>query len=263
MNFAWSVGGFPRCQKSWCGSCYTSNPNFKFHKNKLESMEHLVEVNGKTSNLWKRKAMSEKDYEEARDGDHLVTTFQCDLCIFRRILNTDPDPSSRTDEALLAHIRRANLDAFWSRARGTIKNNRGTTKQNIKDMALVGLIGPYYDRGPSPPIDHAGYETAIAILVDTKRPRKHSPDHKQWDSSRKVKSTIANFERATSMDILNNLAFVDDNKGMATRLMCIPTSSFWFQRFSQGCRGRSRHRPPQHLVRTSTTPSSTTQRCCR
>ena len=164
--------------------------------------------------------------------------------------NRNPEPDSLTDDTLLAYVRRANLDAFWSRARGTVKGNKGTIERTIRDVASLGLVGPFYDNGPTPAIDHAGYETAIALLVDTRRPRTHSSTHKQWDSSRRVKSAIANFERATSTNTYNNLAFVDDNKGSVARLMCIPTSSFWFQRFSQGCRARMGQVTKQNLALT-------------
>ena len=100
------------------------------------------------------------------------------------------------------------------------------------------MFGPFYDRGPTPTYDHAGYETAMALLIDTKRPGKHDPTHKQWDSSRRVKSAIGNFERATAHAFWNNMAFVDDDKGTCMRLQCLPSFSMWYQRFAQGCQGR-------------------------
>ena len=138
MNFAWSVDGFPRCRSCWCGSCYTSSNIVSFFKAKLESVEHIVEVDGKSQNLWRRKAVSELDYEEARDGDHLITPFQCDICVFRRIKGMDPDVNSHSDTLTLSYIRRANLDAFWSRARGTIKNNKSTVDRTIEGFSPFG-----------------------------------------------------------------------------------------------------------------------------
>ena len=201
-------------------------------------MDHAVEIDGRTESLWKRKTINTCDYEEARDGDHLITPFQCDLCVFRRLKNLNPDPDSKTDKLVLDYIRRANLDAFWSRARGTVKNNKGTIDRIIKGFSPFGLAGPFYDKGPTPSYDHAGYETAIALLIDSKRPGKYDASHKQWDSSRRVKSAISNFERSTSHSSWNNLAFVDDEKGTSMRLNWLPSSSMWYQRFAQGCRSR-------------------------
>ena len=201
-------------------------------------MEHIVEVDGREANLWRRKAISDKDYEEARDGDHLMTPFQCDLCIFRRIKGVNPDTNSHSDKLTLSYIRRSNLDAFWSRARGTVRNNKGIVERTIEGFSPFGLFGPFYDKGPTPSYDHAGYETSMALLIDSKRPGKYDGSHKQWDSTRRVKSAIGNFERASSNYFWNNVAFVDDNKGTCLRLQCLPSFSMWYQRFAQGCRGR-------------------------
>ena len=201
-------------------------------------MEHITEVDGRSENLWRRKAINEKDFEEGRNGDHLITPFQCDLCVFRRIKGIDPNSSSESDKLTLAYIRRTNLDALWSRARGTVQNNKGTVDRIINGFSPFGMYGPFYDWGPTPAFDHASYETAMALLIDSNRQGKHDSSHKQWDSSRKVKSAIGNFERASATSFWNNVAFVDDNKGSSTRLHCIPTSSMWYQRFAQGCRSR-------------------------
>ena len=50
----------------------------------------------------------------ARDGDHLTTPFQCDLCHFRNIQGRDPLAHSDKDCLLLEFIRRANLDVHYA-----------------------------------------------------------------------------------------------------------------------------------------------------
>jgi hypothetical protein len=60
---------------------------------------------------------------EGRNGDNLVCPFQCDLCHFRNIKKRDPFASGLKDLSLLCGIRRANLDAFWTRRPGTVKIN--------------------------------------------------------------------------------------------------------------------------------------------
>jgi hypothetical protein len=45
----------------------------------------------------------------ARDGDHLVTPFQCDLCHFCNIMGRDPIHNSPQDVRLQKLIRRANF----------------------------------------------------------------------------------------------------------------------------------------------------------
>jgi hypothetical protein len=59
----------------------------------------------------------------ARNGDHLMLTFQCELCHFRNIQGKDPMAGNKKHEDLMVHIRRCNLDAFWSREKGSVSNN--------------------------------------------------------------------------------------------------------------------------------------------
>lgn len=61
----------------------------------------------------------ESDFLCARPGDHLFCPFECDACAFFRLKRNLPDPKSRTDSLLQIYIRRANLDAFWSRRPST------------------------------------------------------------------------------------------------------------------------------------------------
>jgi hypothetical protein len=66
----------------------------------------------------------ENDYLSARPGDHLFCPFECDGCAFFHLKWRLPDPKSRVDSLLQVFIRRANLDAFWSRRPGTVEGMR-------------------------------------------------------------------------------------------------------------------------------------------
>ena len=114
--------------------------------------------------------------------------------VFRRLRQGEPNKSSYSDNLLLKYIRRANLDAFWSRAKGTVKEC-GNVKRNMEDLKFLGLSGPYYDPRPSPSDDSCGYEAAISLLVDSQRKGNYADDHKQWQSVCKLRSTISSFER--------------------------------------------------------------------
>jgi hypothetical protein len=63
------------------------------------------------------------DFYEARNGDSLLTPFQCDLCHFRNILGRGPVPSSFKDSKILAFIRRANFDSTRQREPNTVSAN--------------------------------------------------------------------------------------------------------------------------------------------
>ena len=110
-NFCWRVGGFPSCKMTWCGKCYTSHKDLKFHR---QLDQRTAKANPTLNAKWRNKKPVENDYEFARPGDSLAVPFQCDLCIFRRITDEDPNPTSATNTLLLQYIRRANLDSFWS-----------------------------------------------------------------------------------------------------------------------------------------------------
>ena len=136
----------------------------------------------------------------------------------------------------MKYIRRANLDSFWSRAPRTISNDLGNISRSIKNMARVGLVGPYYDPGPFPSYDACGYEAAIALLIDSQQPGTYHDDHKQWQSIRKLRSAISNNERASFRNA--GVAMVSDDNSKSQRFQDGGTSSFWFNRFTQGCSNR-------------------------
>jgi len=84
----------------------------------------------------KKKKVDHKEYEVARPGDGLLVPFQCDGCVFRRLRQVEPDSTSASDRVLfLMYIRRANLDAFWSRAPKTVSNELGNATRNIRNIS--------------------------------------------------------------------------------------------------------------------------------
>jgi hypothetical protein len=73
---------------------------------------------------WGNKPRAPVEYLVARDGDHLLVPFECNLCIFRKLQRYDPLSTLEQDRLLLACIQRITLDAFWSRASSTVAGNR-------------------------------------------------------------------------------------------------------------------------------------------
>eukprot|EP00978_Attheya_sp_CCMP212_P026979 scaffold89845_cov24-Attheya_sp.AAC.1 len=61
-------------------------------------------------------------FKFARDGDHLMCPFQCDLCQFINVKKRHP-ANLPGDDMLLLCIRRANLDACWARESSTVYQN--------------------------------------------------------------------------------------------------------------------------------------------
>ena len=154
-NFYWSIGNFPPCHRMWCGKCHTLGSDSLFHIASAltlgptrESGTEIAEEKTKLRNVWKGKLRDKRDFQEGRDGDHLMIPFECDLCIFRKLRGTDPEASSSQDILLETCIRRMNLDAFWSRAKSTVYQNKRQLMNSLELSVMVGLQGSYEHAGP-------------------------------------------------------------------------------------------------------------------
>ena len=238
-NFCWSVGRYNQCQAAWCGKCYTSDRTITYHKERDPRItQENLEDEGDVFALWKSKGPSPQDFDIARPGDHLICPFLCDLCIFHIVRQEEPQPESHQDKVLLSHIRRVNLDAFWSRSRSTVKNNARIVRQTLADARSHGMFGPYRDPGPAPLWDICGYEIAICMITDSLRSGKYSESHKQWDTIRRVKSSVSNQEKTNFNDLHQRVVVMEDTKGGTQRLFGGRAGSFWLSRFQQGCRLR-------------------------
>ena len=64
-----------------------------------------------------------KRFLEARNGDHLMVPFQCELYHFRNVYGREPEPNNFKDKEFFMFARTANLDAFWSWEPPTVWNN--------------------------------------------------------------------------------------------------------------------------------------------
>ena len=69
VNFGWSWLGYPPCESIWCGHCYSSSTEFKFH---IRSKPVNDEDEERFENAWKLK-WDDLEHMTARDGDHLLT----------------------------------------------------------------------------------------------------------------------------------------------------------------------------------------------
>jgi hypothetical protein len=181
----------------WCGKCYTTKNELAFHISRLTEEEEFANAHPQDcpwmQKNWGRKARSEDDYLQARDGDCTLVPFECDLCIFRKLAKMpNPDPRNPEHKLLMSCIQRMTLDAFWSRSTATVNGQRGKLKQGLVLSLLVGLDGPYSNDGPYPAFDHVGYEVAIQMLLMSRQKGIHSPTHLQFDTIRKLRTVYAN-----------------------------------------------------------------------
>jgi hypothetical protein len=59
-------------------------------------------------------------YKCPRDGDYLMTRFQCGKCHFRNTKGRDPEHGNRSDGLFERCIRRATVDSFWLKEDATV-----------------------------------------------------------------------------------------------------------------------------------------------
>jgi hypothetical protein len=112
-NFLSRRGGFAPCMGAWCPGCYVPLGIKRF------PIRQLIDNDGE-------ELIEEKDsarFSQARAGDHLMTPFQCETCHVRNLLGRNLRPDKASDIELKEMIRRANLDAFWSREKSTVSSN--------------------------------------------------------------------------------------------------------------------------------------------
>jgi hypothetical protein len=182
-NYAKTVGNWTPCRSIWCGECYISSPSVHYFvaseaqcttdQNDQERLDHK----------WKKKAQDEKDkYHVARRGDHLMVSFECGLCIFRKLYRREPNLQSPVDNLAFVTIRRVDLDALWARTKDTVLGNASLVSLGLKNLAELSLTGPYLDSGPLPDYDHCGYEVAMQMVNESKSNCRNATGYKQFDS---------------------------------------------------------------------------------
>ena len=141
-NFGRAVIGCTPCKRMWCPGCHTSSPRVWFHiaRRQGEAIDLTVgseDNKDQMTLVWRRKKRDADAFKKARRGDDLmVYQFECDWCVFLKLKKKLPDLTIATDVLLMACIRRATLDAFWSRAGSTV-NGQATLVQ--KGIALSKL----------------------------------------------------------------------------------------------------------------------------
>jgi len=221
-NFASPRNGWPACRGVWCGRCYTKPQHVKFFQ---------AIAQDESGFHWSRPRDLLR-HECARDGDNLLTTFQCDLCVFRNL--TERDPGSR-DQFLLDCIRQANLDAFWGREAATVDSTRRAVRQTITALRQVHVRPPYPPLGPFPVADTVGYAVAIAMLIKSRDPGRYA-NYQQFESIRKLRAGYSNVYMASLSGAMSLRTVGGDTAKLS--LNDCPTHSQWFEKFSRGCLSR-------------------------
>jgi hypothetical protein len=75
--------------------------------------------------------------------------FQCDVCHFRNIQGRSPSDDHH-DKLFILCIRRANLDALWSRESSIVRVNRGRFNKAMELSEMLALENLMQRRVRSP-----------------------------------------------------------------------------------------------------------------
>lgn len=228
-------GFWPNCKGYWCDGCYKLDDDGFFPIRKPTDEEgYVLEV--------------EKDigrFLYGREGDHLVTSFQCDCCHFRNITGRSPQ-SDGSDDTVLKFIRRANLDALWSRSPGTVRNTVREVRNLRTKASMLGLDAEAMlpPMGPWPVKDIHGIGVAVCILLRSLDPGKNETTI-QFSTSQKMKSAFANVWKASLRGSEGAVVSRDTVKLFHTDC---PTHGDWFERFTKGMHDRMGDKVKQDLA---------------
>ena len=179
------VADLPVCKGAWCAGCFKQDERDAFPVLSASDLDDFIEDEELVEEEPNR-------FKTARDGDHLLTPFQCDCCHFVNIHMKLPS-SSKKDQNLLLHIRQAILDSFWSRESSTVKSNLYQLKNTRKKAEALGVESVFLpQRGPFPVEDAWGMLTTVLVLLKSLDPGRNST-HVQYQTVRKFRSALSNF----------------------------------------------------------------------
>lgn len=169
----------------------------------------------------------------ARDGDHLITPFQCDYCLFVMLTSRAPLQLNRQDALLQCCIRRANLDAFWGRESSTVLANRRNLNQllSLWDSQVGIPPNALPPLGPYPNHDLFGVSVAVGMLLKSLQPGRYR-NYCQFETIRKLRSAYSNVYHASIESAQSSMTLGRDTA--KAYLTTCPTQSMWFERFVKG-----------------------------
>ena len=184
-------------------------------------------------------------FMEARNGDNLITPFQCDLCHFRNILGRGPTRTNFKDCKILALIRRANLDALWAREPTTVMANLREAIRMEKFTTQLELPSVTPSMGPFPLKDDFGMLPAIALLDRSLAKGIHA-EHVQWGTFRRAMSVVTNVSQAGVSGLGDSVGAYERNR---TWISGVATHKFWYSRFMHGVHKRvGEVRKPDEII---------------
>jgi hypothetical protein len=186
-NFATTHLCWSPCQSIWCGPCYVPHH--------LDNFFHYVPTDAKGFDWCPPEEVVR--HQCARDGDHLLCPSQCNLCQFHNFQHRNPLPGDPRDSLLLCCICRSYLDAMWGREPHTVQATLHPAKQMLSQWHVLGLCPAFPAFRPFSVDDSFGLRVAIAMLLKSLEPGRHSGTHQQFETIRKLWAGFSNIFMAS------------------------------------------------------------------
>lgn len=167
---------------------------------------------------------------QARNGDHVIVPFQCELCHFRNVYGREPEADNYKDKELFVFARKANLHSFWSREHPTVRNNLKELIRMMKTEKRFGFVCTTPPLGPFPVNNDPGMKAAIAILDRSLDKGSYGPNV-QWATFRKLMSGVRKTSQAGVKGLGDSVGAYKRNKIWISKAI---SHQFWFSRFMVG-----------------------------
>ena len=216
------------CLAVWCGKCFVPYPSDTFPIQKTQDKEEHLET----------EEQLQHRFRCGRNGDHLMgIPFECDLCHFRNLNGFDPSPRNPKDQYTLLVIRRALLDAFWSRERSTVIGNLSRLILDYRSGMSVLSIA----RCPLPVlrsnkvVDRVGMGPSLLMLHASRQAGKYTPSLKH-DSTRR---TLTWHNNAHAAGEKSSSSVILTNQEKSFHIIDAPHSSCWREWLVLGMKRRT------------------------
>ena len=132
---------------------------------------------------------------------------------------------------VMIFIRRANLDAMWSREPGTVYGNLGEARRMARFAASVGIPSLPLLTEPLPAKDTFGMMPAVLMLGRSLDPGRNRATV-QFGTCRKTRSVWSNCAHA-NIGAGDEAVMGSDGNQMHTSSSS--TNTLWFGKFYEGC----------------------------
>eukprot|EP00536_Pseudo-nitzschia_multiseries_P013694 jgi/Psemu1/36047/gm1.36047_g len=167
-----------------------------------------------------------------RDGDHLMTPFQCKYCWSFNLKGHAQCAGCPTGDLLARCIWRATLDAFWSRERSTVAKDCRELACYFDCQVHMGTdLSCLPAQGPLQQEDCWGMKVACAMLLRSLDPGRNAP-FVQFETVRKCHSAFTNYVHTCPEGVGAHLTLQGIGRDFVSTLVA---NSLWINCFTTGC----------------------------